>query len=327
MLQLLDKLSTPAVVFATLSTLAVTKYVFAGYLRWKRSKDFVKVGTIECVYCFPIKSCSGMKVQQAECSKLGIRVHGVTDRHYLVIQPNGDFITQRQEPKMALIKVTAIHGEIQLTADGMSSLNIPKDLSKNNQIIDCRVWNDRVKGMDCGQEASDWLHKFLGIPGLRLVHSSSDLQKRDCSKPSKPWGNPAKPGDEVAYGDFCAYLIANTASLEDLNKRLSYPVTFSNFRPNIVVKTDVPYDEDNWSELRIGETIDMRMLDGCTRCQLTTVNPDLGAKSLSGEPLKTLKAFRCFKQYGSSPIFCVNGTVDTPGPIAAGDPVYAIRKY
>ena len=37
-------------------------------------------------------------------------------------------------------------------------------------------------------------------------------------------------------------------------------------------------------------------------------------------------SLRCFPEYGTSPLFGVNATVDSEGLVRVGDPVYAIRK-
>ncbi|KAK6183641.1 hypothetical protein SNE40_011077 [Patella caerulea] len=319
--------SSPAHIFTSLASLALTKYLFGVLARWKRSKSFEYVGQVSAVCCYPVKSCGGFQVEAGECSRLGVKVQEVRDRHWMVIKSNGDFLTQRQDPKMALIRVDYQGNNLQIKADGMPVLNVPIHLPLNNsKIIPCRVWGDKTVGVDCGQDAGTWLSKYLGIDGLRLVYSAPELEKRDASLVEKPWGKPALPGDQAAFSDFCAYLVFNTASLQQLNSKLSSPVTITNFRPNIIINNDTPFDEDDWQVLKIGETVEMRILDPCTRCKMTTVNSSTGELNQSGEPLKTLKTFRVFDKYGTSPIFGVNATIDATGPIHVGDPVYALRK-
>ena len=57
------------------------------------------------------------------------------------------------------------------------------------------------------------------------------------------------------------------------------------------VDTSTAFDEDSWGYLKIGEAI-FRTIKLCTRCNFTTVDPDLGEKHKLGEPLKTLKSYR-----------------------------------
>ena len=73
---------------------------------------------------------------------------------------------------------------------------------------------------------------------------------------------------QIPYYDFSPYLVTTMSSLDELNKRLDEPVvieknerkkslpiqiTIRNFRPVIVVEGCLPWDEDKWAEIRIGE--------------------------------------------------------------------------
>jgi len=59
---------------------------------------------------------------------------------------------------------------------------------------------------------------------------------------------------------------------------------------NFVVKGPSAYEEDKWDWVKVGDVI-LRNLKSCTRCILTTVNPETGIKSTKLEPLKTLKRY------------------------------------
>jgi uncharacterized protein len=50
-----------------------------------------------------------------------------------------------------------------------------------------------------------------------------------------------------------------------------------------------PFDEDTWTEFKIGE-ITFYPVKPCSRCVLTTINQETGEKS--DEPLKTLATYR-----------------------------------
>lgn len=82
--------------------------------------------------------------------------------------------------------------------------------------------------------------------------------------------------------------IINENSVKDLNSRIETTnVGIDNFRPNIVVNSD-NYAEETWDFIKIGEAI-FRQIKPCTRCILTTVNPENHIKDPQGEPLKTLR--------------------------------------
>jgi uncharacterized protein YcbX len=46
--------------------------------------------------------------------------------------------------------------------------------------------------------------------------------------------------------------------------------------------------KDEWNSFNIGET-KFQTIKHCTRCLLTTVNPDLGERDAKQEPLPTLR--------------------------------------
>lgn len=68
-------------------------------------------------------------------------------------------------------------------------------------------------------------------------------------------------------------------------------ITSENFRPNIIIEGEdlEPYEEDNWDWIRIGDETVCRNVKECTRCILTTINPENGVRNPSREPLKTLE--------------------------------------
>ena len=72
------------------------------------------------------------------------------------------------------------------------------------------------------------------------------------------------------------YLLIGSASLNDLQDRLtanSQPlhVTAKQFRPNLVISTIVPYEEDHWTKIRIEKQV-FRSCGPCSRCK--TINLD-----------------------------------------------------
>lgn len=194
--------------FALLAGAAV-KWISAEWFRKKKEKQFERVGTLSALNLFPVKSCRGISLQSARCTVLGLQSNGVIDRHWMITRPNGDFLTQRQEPKMALI-TASIHGNmIHLDAPGMATLKLPKNpkVANKSNIRMCRVWGDNIEALDCGEEADNWVRKFLQFENIHLVCSADGMPKRDASLEKKAWGNPAQPGDLVMYTTTVAQLV------------------------------------------------------------------------------------------------------------------------
>ncbi|XP_062573249.1 mitochondrial amidoxime-reducing component 1-like [Saccostrea cucullata] len=313
-----------------LSAVSLARWIASVWSSRIRRDSFVRVGKVSELNIFPVKSCPGIPLQTAKAEITGLVWEDMYDRQWMLARPNGDFLSQRHYSKMALIRVSSHKDDIHLDAPGQPTLvlkkNPPVDKSR---FIMTRVWGLRLLGMDCGDEAAHWFQKFLQTEeDVRLVVSSGSMPKKDSSKEIKPWGNPAQPGDLALFSDFGGFLVMNEASLDTLNERLEKKVTFRTFRPNIVISGCEAFAEDCWDELRIGDKdpLSFRILDPCTRCVLTTVNPDTGERNKDRQPLETLKQFRCFPTYGNDPIFGVNAALDNTGSIKVGDSVYALRK-
>jgi hypothetical protein len=121
----------------------------------------------------------------------------------------------------------------------------------------------------------------------------------------------------VSFADGFPFLVTNTASLEDLNARLERPVEMRRFRPNLVISGATPWDEDNWTTLTAGD-VSISLVKPCSRCILTTVDPDTGVRSSDGQPLRALASFR---KTADGVMFGVNGVHNTRGVLSVGDPV------
>lgn len=310
-------------IVAALVAGSALKYIIYYLIEIQESKKYKKVGRVSALYIYPVKSCHGIQVEEGECTYLGLSCFGMTDRHWAIAGPDGVYLTQRQEPRMAQIHVTIEAAVMKLDAPGMLSIAVPIDppsMFENMSAIKVKV--DTVPTIDCGDEVSDWLISFLNRPGLRLHFSAPFLQKRCCALAQKTWNHPAQEQDMVALSDYCGYMLLSNPSLAALNQRLAVPVPIDNFRANIIVDQCSAFDEDNWISVRIGSS-QLRALDACTRCLLVTVDQEKGIKDLLEEPLATLKMFRLKEPYGLKPAFGVNFTLDRRGIIRVGDPVYA----
>jgi uncharacterized protein YcbX len=96
--------------------------------------------------------------------------------------------------------------------------------------------------------------------------------------------------DIASFSDGFPNLMISEASLNDLNSRVDIELTMNRFRPNIVISGCEAYGEDKLGHFTIGAN-DFYAVKPCSRCVITTVNPQTGEKE-SREPLKTLALFR-----------------------------------
>jgi uncharacterized protein len=230
---------------------------------------------------YPVKSCRGMPVAAAEITRTGL----LDDRHWMLVRPNGRFVTQRELPRMALIAARSGSDGLTLTAPGMPALIVPRVAAGGARPV--TVWKFEGRGIDCGAEASEWFTKYLET-ALSLVAFDVDTP-RTCSP---EWTQGLHSITE--FSDGYPILVISRASLDDLNARLAArshrPLPMERFRPNVVIDGVSAYDEDRIHELRSNDVV-LRMVKPCTRCSITTTDQQAGAVD-GVEPLATLKEYR-----------------------------------
>ncbi|KAG8123294.1 hypothetical protein E2320_018668 [Naja naja] len=242
---------------ATLAVLVTVGIAAAWYWRGRdrrRPLRLKQVGTVSRLFIYPIKSCKGVAVQQAEVTKLGLRDGDLRDRCWLVIKEDGHMVTARQEPRLVLVSITNQNGYLTLSAPEMKDYRIPVKLSTKNPVRDCR---------DCGEDAAQWITAYLKSEPYRLVCFEPNMVPRN----SKDLMEPFRPTDKIAYSDCSPIMLLSEASLEELNSRLEKKVQIHNFRPSILVTGCGPFEEDTWNDIIIGSA-QMKGAAGCPSYRL-----------------------------------------------------------
>jgi len=237
--------------------------------------------TLTDLHVYPIKSCRGIALDSARIVSTGL----VDDRHWMLVRPNGRFITQREYPRMALIGTALNADGLSLSAPGMPALDVPRNGGGESRAV--TVWKFDGRGIDCGDDAAAWASRFLETP-LRLVMFDVSVP-RVCSP---EWTGETRAVTE--FSDGYPILVISRASLAELNSRLPKALPMERFRPNVVIDGVGPFDEDRIHELRAGP-VTLRIVKPCTRCAITTTDQQRGAVD-GVEPLQTLKEYRFDKQ-------------------------------
>ncbi|HMN43385.1 MAG TPA: MOSC N-terminal beta barrel domain-containing protein [Povalibacter sp.] len=240
------------------------------------------MATITALNIYPVKSCKGIPLQRSRVALTGLEY----DRQWLIVRPNGRFVTQREEPRLALIETALADGALTLTSAQAGTLRIPVDASGAS--VDVTCWQDRCAAFDMGEDASQWLATHLGAPH-RLVRFDP-AHKRPASA---EWTNGVEA--LAQFSDAFPFLVISQASLDDLNARLTAPLPMNRFRPNIVIDGVDAYAEDRADELRVEGGITLRRVKPCTRCIITTTN-QATAEREGDEPLRTLRTYRMSKE-------------------------------
>jgi MOSC domain-containing protein len=239
--------------------------------------------TLSALNIYPVKSCRGIALQSARVAATGL----ADDRHWMLVRPNGRFVTQRELPRLALVGTAVTPDLLQLSAPGSSPLSVPRDAPGASLAI--VVWKFSGGGIDCGDAAADWISQYLETP-LRLVRF--DVQQPRVCNPDWTQGTRAV----TEFSDGYPVLVISRASLAELNARLPKELPMARFRPNVVIDDVAAYDEDRIHELATDE-VTLRIVKPCTRCSITTTDQERG--TLDGvEPLATLKKYRFDRELG-----------------------------
>jgi uncharacterized protein YcbX len=233
--------------------------------------------TLTELYTYPVKSCRGIRSESARMNATGL----ADDRHWMLVRPNGRFVTQRELPRMALVLTGLDDGALTLSAPGRAPLRIPRDA--HAATVDVTVWRFDGRGIDCGDAAASWVSEFLETP-LRVVRFDAEMP-RVCSP---EWTQGTRAVTEFADG--YPMLLISRASLASLNTRLQKALPMERFRPNLVIDGVEAFDEDRIHELR-ADGVTIRIVKPCARCAITTTDQQTGARD-GVEPLETLKQFR-----------------------------------
>lgn len=250
---------------------------------------------------YPVKSCGGAPVDEALLIETGLEF----DRAWMLVDADGEMLTQRELPKLALVKPTLRQHDLVLRAPGMLALHLALD--RVEEPTRARVWDDVVKAYDMGALAAQWFTDFCGRP-LRLVRF--DPEQKRLSDPK--WTGAVAA--ENAFSDGFPVLVANTASLADLNTRLATrgvaPVGMDRFRPNLVLDGLAAWEEDHVDELTITTDegpVRLKLVKPCVRCTIPSVDPATGVQG--HEPGDTLAGFRADARMKGGITFGMNAVV------------------
>lgn len=236
------------------------------------------MATITALNIYPVKSCKGIPLQASRVAITGLE----HDRQWLIVRPNGRFVTQREEPRLALIGTALAEGALILTSPQAGQLRIPVDATGAATEVTC--WQDRCAAFDLGEDAAQWLAAHLGAPH-RLVRFDPSHKRRA----NEQWTGGVEA--LAQFSDGFPFLVISQASLDDLNARLTTPLPMNRFRPNIVIDGVDAYAEDQADELRVENGIVLRRVKPCSRCIITTTNQTTAERE-GEEPLRTLRTYR-----------------------------------
>lgn len=268
-------------------------------------KNSLEKAVVTGLFYYPIKSCQGWAIEEAQLTQRGL----LHDREFMVVEPSGELVTQREIAKMALIAPQVNGDRLQVNAPGMPTLDIP--IVQESVMRPATVWGHTCRSVDQGAEATKWFSEFLGLE-VGLVRMANDYVRKVNPDYS------LHENDQTGFADGYPCLIISEESLTDLNSRLATPLPMNRFRPNIVIKgSGVAFGEDLLKKFQLG-AVNFFAVKPCGRCTITTT--DQVTTERGKEPLKTLAAYRKARKDGQV-LFGQNLLHDQTGTLKIGLPV------
>lgn len=263
------------------------------------------------LWIYPVKSLAGIRLTSAELSDRGLR----HDRRWMLTDQTGTFLTQRELPELALLNVrlTGAGLEIQHRARPFPPLAVPFE-PRSGEPVATAVFGWPVETQRVADEADDWFSAVLGRP-LQLV-----FQPDTAHRPIDP-DYALRPDDRTSLADGYPFLLAGQSSLDDLNTHLDQPVPMNRFRPNLVVSGASAYDEDQWSEFRVGN-LTFFAVKPCARCTV----PGIDQASAERSP-DVLRALTTHRRRGTKTLFGQNLiAAQLSGTLRVGDVVEVVNR-
>jgi hypothetical protein len=257
--------------------------------------------SIASLHVYPIKSCGGVDLNEALLIETGLEF----DRAWMLVDPAGRSVTQRELPRMALVRPVLKTSEMVLRAPGMLALHVALD--RVETATRATVWDDEVAAFDMGDLCAQWFSDLLGRP-LRLVRFDPE-QKRLSER---RWTGTLDA--ENGFADAFPLLVTASASITELNRRLEASgeaaVTMARFRPNLVLDGLDPHGEDALDEIVFATDdgpVRLKLVKPCARCTIPDIDPVTAA---TGHAVgDALAGYRADARVGGQITFGMNAVI------------------
>lgn len=220
---------------------------------------------------YPIKSGAAIDLPSAWVEPRGLAL----DRRFVLCDPEGQFITAREEVRLLHLRSTLVHDGLILSAPGKLPIYLHYDEIERER-REVQIWNDILAGRRCPTTIDNWLSDYLERP-VHLIYNDPDSYRVAGRAADRP----------VLFADGYPLLLTNEASLQALRDAGPAFAEMRRFRPNLVISGAAAWAEDQWKRIAIGD-VELTLAKPCERCVLITRDPLSGDKHPQSEPLRTL---------------------------------------
>ena len=220
------------------------------------------------LYIFPIKSAAPVAVTEMVLGPRGPKY----DRHWMIVDDSGKFVTQRENGILAQLQPKWAGGSwygklpdgevLPLSAEAEA---IHAGTPMQDRIV--TVWKDSVPAWDCGERWRAALRRNF-LQNWHLVEMK-EQNERWLKNPRVTQPQP------ISFADAEPILVVNQSSVEALESRLNHKLGALRFRPNIVITGLPAFGENQVQQWKMGGR-DFNLSKLCSRCVMITLNPETG---------------------------------------------------
>lgn len=257
---------------------------------------------------YPLKSGRGISLNEAVITAAGIP----GDRQMMVVDPSGQFITQRELQELAQVVVEPRDVGYRFAVEGKGEILVA--VPPTDRRMDVVVWKSPVSAAIADDGANAILSTWLGRE-VKLAFFDEKAERIASAE----WAGPDTP---VTFADGYQVLVTTTGSLAALNADMAKngegAVGMDRFRPNIVLDHDEAWAEDNWEGIEISG-IRFDFVKPCARCIMTTQDQQTGSRE-GPSPIPAMGRIRMSgDRRVPGPLFGWNAVPRGEGTIRLGD--------
>lgn len=232
---------------------------------------------------YPVKSMGGRSVTEAAVERWGL----AGDRRWGLVDDAGDKVTAREvRALLGLVAERSPDDAIRIRDRSGESLLVEAPRGVGGVPVSHARQGSANPASDA---VNRWISERVGV-SLRLVWQEDPRVRTVAPE------HGGRDGDALSLADAGPLLLTSEASLAQLREWVGAawadedPATsMLRFRPNVVIDGEIPFAEDGWERVRLGE-VELRVTEACDRCVMTLVHPATLARGK--EPIATLSRHR-----------------------------------